>query len=122
MARGRASASASAREHASERQRERRSSPRRANACARARPPPSLFSQALLEKKLGKPRPCKSEADAMGRHGILVFRAVKRGAHGEPVSHFDVWNGMTTAEATCSFWKEATHGGGGGVALYEIKA
>ena len=89
---------------------------------ARARPPPSLFSQALLEKKLGKPRPCKSEADAMGRHGILVFRAVKRGAHGEPVSHFDVWNGMTTAEATCSFWKEATHGGGGGVALYEIKA
>ena len=78
-------------------------------------------AEALLEKKLGKGRPCKSEADAMGRHGILVFRGVKRGAHGAPINHFDLWNGATTAEATCDFWHEATHDGGGGVTLFEIK-
>ena len=125
---GQAEASgAEARECESARARERclltapseRAHARRLPARPPVRPP---RPQALLEKKLGKPRPCKTEADAMGRHGILVFRAVKRGAHGEPISHYDAWNGMTTAEATCNFWKEATHGGGGGVALYEIKA
>ena len=74
-------------------------------------------AETLLEHKLGKPRRCHSEADAAGRAGVLVFRGVKRGAHAEPVSHFDLWDGTTTADPASSYWKEAS-----GVALYEIKA
>ena len=75
----------------------------------------------LLERKWGAGRRCKSEADAAGRHGVLVFRGVKRGKHGEPISHFDAWNGVTAVDPASDWWKAATQKGAGGVLLFELK-
>jgi len=77
-------------------------------------------AEALLAK-LGHPRAARSEADIAGRPGVVVFRGVKHGPMGEPIAHFDAWNGERAADAASDFWSAATHAHGGGVALYEIK-
>jgi hypothetical protein len=76
-------------------------------------------AEALLKKALGHPRPARSEADIAGRCGIVVYRGVAHGPMGEPLAHFDVWNGEKAADPTSDFWHVALHSGG--VGLYEIK-
>ena len=61
----------------------------------------------FLEKKLGKPRQVKSEADILGRSGILLFEGLTK--QGVDFSHADLWNGSTTSDPRSAFWKEAAH-------------
>lgn len=51
----------------------------------------------LLESKLGKPRNLKTQADAIGRRGIILFEHC-RSLHGG--SHVELWDGETTALPT----------------------